>query len=124
MSEPANRANRRAGRRERGSAGEHQGAAVKKPVGEIGSANGAASYQPGATPQEQCPRNRQGLRARPNDCRPTVGPGFQPSWIGETVTQGVALGWYETGALPLRNKPTAALDAESAEVLGNIEALL
>jgi hypothetical protein len=53
-----------------------------------------------------------------------IRPGFQPSWIGETVTQGVALGWRRAGALPLRNNPTAALDAESAEVLGNIKALL
>jgi hypothetical protein len=43
-----------------------------------------------------------------------IRPDFQPSWIGEPVTQGVALGWHETGALPL-NKPTRpALDAESA----------
>ena len=52
------------------------------------SANGAASYQPGATPQEQCPPPRQGLKARAKGR--AVGPGFQPSWIGETVTQGVA----------------------------------
>ena len=86
------------------------------------SAKGAASSQPGATPQEQCPPPRQGLKARVNGR--AVGPGFQPSWIGETITQGVALGWFGAGALPLRNKPTAALDAESAEVLGNIKALL
>ena len=91
-------------------------------VAQIGSANGAASYQPGATPQEQCPPPRQGLKARPN--RAKIGPGFQPSRICETVTQGVALGWYAAGALPLRNNPTAARDAESAEVLGNIKALL
>jgi hypothetical protein len=24
-----------------------------------------------------------------------IGPGFQPSWIGEIITQGVALGWHE-----------------------------
>ena len=95
---------------------------MKKRVAEIGSANGAASYQPGATPQEQCPPTRQGLKARANGR--ADGPGFQPSAICETVTQGVALGWYAAGALPLRNKPTAALDAESAEVLGNIKALL
>ena len=89
---------------------------------QVRSANGAASYQPGATPQEQCPPPRQGLKARPN--RAKIGPGFQPSRICETVTQGVALGWYEAGALPLRNNPTAARDAESAEVLGNIKALL
>jgi len=44
------------------------------------------------------------------------------------VTQGVALGWYESGALPLQNandpSPIAALDAASPEVLGNIKALL
>jgi hypothetical protein len=49
--------------------------------------------------------------------------GFQPSRICETVTQGVALGWDGYGALPLRNT-LAALDAERAEVLGNIKALL
>ena len=64
------------------------------------SANGAASNQPGATPHEQCPPSRQGLKARANGR--AVGPGFQPSWIGETVTQGVALGWDGAGALPLR----------------------
>ena len=95
---------------------------MKKLVAKIGSANGAASSQPGATPQEQCPPPRQGLKARANGR--ADGPGFQPSWICETVTQGVALGWYEAGALPLRNKPNAAPDAENAEVLGNIKALL
>ena len=67
---------------------------------QVRSANGAASSQPGATPQEQCPPPRQGLKARANGR--AVGPGFQPSWIGETITQGVALGWDEAGALPLR----------------------
>ena len=65
----------------------------------VRSANGAVSYQPGATPQEQRPASRQGLKARANGR--AVGPGFQPSWICETVTQGVALGWDEAGALPL-----------------------
>ena len=83
------------------------------------SANGATSYQPGATPQEQCPPLRQGLKARANGR--ALGSGFQPSWICETVTQGVALGWDEAGALPLKSQPTAALDAESAEVLANIK---
>ena len=91
-------------------------------VAHVRSANGAASYQPGATPREQYPPTRQGLRARANGR--ADGSGFQPSGICETVTQGVALGWYGAGALPLRNKPTAALDAESAEVLGNIKMLL
>ena len=53
-----------------------------------------------------------GLKARDNPCG--VVSGLQPSWISETVTQGVALGWLGAGALPLRNKPTAALDAASA----------
>ncbi len=85
------------------------------------SAKGATLRQPGATPREYCPQNRRGLKARPSAFRRAVGPGLQPSRIGETITQGVALGWDEAGALPLRNKPTAALDAESAEVLGNIK---
>jgi len=38
------------------------------------------------------------------------------------VTQGV--GWNEGGALPLGNATIATLDAESAELLGNIKALL
>jgi hypothetical protein len=32
------------------------------------------------------------------------------------ATQGVALGWNESGALPFGNAAIAALDAESAEV--------
>ncbi len=67
---------------------------------DVGSAKGAISYQPGATPQEQCPPPRQGLKAR---AIPRAdGSGLQPSGMGGTVTQGVALGWYEAGALPLR----------------------
>ena len=73
---------------------------MNDPVSFPSSAHGAASSQPGASPQEQCPPSRQGLKARANGR--AVGPGFQPSWIGETVTQGVALGWDEAGALPLR----------------------
>jgi hypothetical protein len=38
--------------------------------------------------------------------------------MGETVTQGVALGWNKAGALPLGPAASAALDAECAEVLG------
>ena len=87
-----------------------------------------------------------------------IGSGLQPSIFFESDTQGVALGWRRAGALPLRNKPTAAQNAvsangaaprqpratpwehasignsgpkvranrpaESAEVLGNIKALL
>jgi len=66
---------------------------------QVRSANGAASYQPGATPQEQCLPTRQGLKARANGRADA--PGFQPSWICKTVTQGVALGWDKAGALPL-----------------------
>ena len=65
------------------------------------SANGAAPYQPGATPQENRTPQNSGLKARANPC--AVVSGFQPSWISETVTQGVALGWRRAGALPLRN---------------------
>ena len=65
----------------------------------VRSANGAALGQPGATPQEYCPPSRQGLKARPN--RAKIRPGFQPSWISQTVTQGVALRYLGAGALPL-----------------------
>ena len=65
------------------------------------SANGAAPYQPGATPQENRTPQNSGLKARANPC--AVVSGLQPSWICETVTQGVALGWRRAGALPLRN---------------------
>ncbi len=54
----------------------------------------------------------------------TVEAGLQPSRICETVTQGVALGWRKVGALPLTKTPIATLNAENAEVLGNIKALL
>jgi hypothetical protein len=40
------------------------------------------------------------------------------------VTQGVALGWNEGGALPLGNATIATQDAERADVLGNIKVLL
>ena len=86
------------------------------------SPNGAALSKPGAAPQEQYPPAHLGLKARSNLAQ--IGPGLQPSRSGGTVTRGVAPGWYEAGALPLTNPPTAALDAGSAEVLGNIKALL
>jgi hypothetical protein len=35
-----------------------------------------------------------------------------------TVTQGVALGWNNAGALPLGQAASAALDAKRAESLG------
>ena len=95
------------GQGERGSAGQHQGATMKngwqtKNPGALPlrSANGAAPYQPGATPQENRTPQNSGLKARANPC--AVVSGFQPSWISETVTQGVALGWRRAGALPLR----------------------
>ena len=48
------------------------------------------------------------------------------TWNHERLNgyQGVAVGWNEGGALPLGNATIAALDAESAEVLGNSKALL
>ena len=86
------------------------------------SANGAASYPPRATPWEgHAPRYR-GLKARPN--RRADGTGFQPSRNYGPVTQGVALGWYGAGALPLRMAAHAALDVESAEVLETIKRAL
>ncbi len=86
------------------------------------SANGAVPYQPGATPQERRTTTRRGLIAR--SMRRGVGPGFQPSVGWATDTQGVALGWYGAGALPLRRAARAALDAESAAVLETIKGLL
>ncbi len=63
---------------------------MKMPVAQFSSTKGATSYQPGATPQEQCPTSRQGLKAR---AIPRAdGPGFQPLGNCETVTQGIALG--------------------------------
>ena len=109
------------GQGERGSAGQHQGATMKngwqtKNPGALPlrSANGAVPSQPRATPWDPSMHRNQGLKARLNDCHRWVGSGFQPSCICKTVTQGVALGWRRAGALPLRNNPTAALDAESA----------
>jgi hypothetical protein len=86
------------------------------------SANGAAPSQPRATPWVGVSLMISGLKARDNRC--VVGSGLQPSEMGGTVTQGVALGWLVAGALPRRNQPFAALDAECAEVLGNIGGLL
>gem|GEM_PF-401734 len=68
-------------------------------------ANGALPSQPGSTPWEPSTRRNQGLKARLNDCRCAVGPGFQPSRICDAITQGVALGWRRAGALPLRSAP-------------------
>ena len=85
---------------ERGSAGQHQGAALNTVPSFFSSANGAVLYQPGATPQENRIPQNSGLKAR---AIPRAdGSGLQPSCICTTVTQGVALGWYEAGALPLR----------------------
>jgi hypothetical protein len=81
-----------------------------------------APQAPKARPEESDPSTTRGPKVRPN--RRTVEPGLQPSWFCETVTQGVALGWRKDGALPLRKTTIAALDAESAEVRGNIKALL
>jgi hypothetical protein len=50
------------------------------------SANGAASFQPGATPQERRAPRYRGLKARAN--RRAVGWGFQPLGIFGLVTQG------------------------------------
>ncbi len=74
------------------------------------SANGAAPCQPRATPWELRPPCEQGLKARGK--RRAVESGLQPLGICGPVTQGVALGWYEAGALPLRTGTTDAPDAE------------
>lgn len=73
---------------------------MKKDAVPLRSANGAAPYQPGATPQERYVPRDSGLKARA--ITRAHGSGFQPSGTGVVVTQGVALGWYEAGALPLR----------------------
>ena len=77
------------------------------------SANGAALYQPRATPWERHPTAHQGLKVLA--IRRAVRPGFQPSWMGETATQGAALGWHNAGALPLGNFAGAAQTLGAAE---------
>src|SRR5439155_17462546 len=68
------------------------------------SANGAASFQPGATPQvRRAPRDR-GLKARAN--RREVRSGFQPSWFWGHETQGVALGPEFGHFLPVSRSET------------------
>ena len=69
--------------------------------------------------RESDPSTTRGPKVRPNGR--TVEPGLQPSRICKSVTQGVALGWRKVGALPLTKTPIATLNAESAEVLGNIK---
>ena len=54
------------------------------------SAKGAASYQPGATPQENAPKNAKGLKARPIS-RADDESGLQPSDVSRN---------REPGALP------------------------
>jgi hypothetical protein len=84
------------------------------------SAKGAASCQPGATPQEHPPQNCRGLKARAN--LGAIRSGLQPSRVLGSVSQGVALGWHRAGALPLRigNGPSfgAAANARGADALG------
>jgi hypothetical protein len=64
------------------------------------SANGAATYQTGVKPRVAESPWIRGLKARL--MRPGNGTGFQPSISVRRVTQGVALGWYRGGALPLK----------------------
>ena len=85
-------------------------------------AKGAIQPEPRATPQEQRVPRYRGLKARAT--RRAVRSGFQPLGILALVPQGVALGWNEGGALPLGDATIAALDAESAEELENLESLL
>jgi hypothetical protein len=72
--------------------------------------------------RESNPFMTRGPKVRPNGR--TVGAGFQPSRFCETGPQGVALGWRKDGALPLIKTPIAELNAESAEVPGDIKELL
>jgi len=67
-------------------------------VARLGSTKGAASYQPGATPQEPHSPGNLGLKARAN--LRALGRGFQPPQLCATVTQRVAVCWYESGAFP------------------------
>ena len=53
------------------------------------SANGAASFQPGATPQERRAARDRGLKARAN--LRAVGSGFQPLGFWGHETQGAGL---------------------------------
>ena len=71
-----------------------------RPAQDAENANGAAPYQPGATPQETNPSTSRGPKVRPNGG--SVRPGFQPSMFFDLDSQGVALGWRRAGALPLR----------------------
>ena len=80
-----------------------RGAVMKKGMRMIGcrsifSTKGAATSQPRATPWEHASVRNSGLKARDN--RRAVWPGFQPSNILESDTQGVALGWLGDGASP------------------------
>ncbi len=72
---------------------------MKRHASSLWSAKGAKPYQPGATPQERWQPQPSGLKARA--IRLADGSGLQPSHRVATDTQGVALGWYGAGALPL-----------------------
>jgi len=70
----------------------------------LSSANGAASYQPGATPQGAGSEKQKGLKAR------FIGgalagkneTGLQPLRCNSRVSWGVAPGWYEAAPLALK----------------------
>ena len=71
------------------------------------SPNGAPHASPGQRPGYGSKRTDQALKGRPKQCpnpRPasTVRPGLQPSISFQSETQGVALGYLKTGALPLK----------------------
>jgi hypothetical protein len=93
---------------ERGGVGEYQEMVGMKKAGiwemcgsqAVLSANGAATYQTGVKPRVAESPWIRGLKARL--MHPVNGTGFQPSISVRRVTQGVALGWYRGGALPLK----------------------
>jgi len=69
------------------------------------SAKGAASYQPGATPQGSVKREILGLKARPiipTDCvPPAINRAFSARDSKQHASWGVAPGWYKAAPLAL-----------------------
>jgi len=70
------------------------------------SANGAALYQPGATPQETRRLQSRALKARliaggRRSFGGTIGRAFSPEHSRLTFSWGVAPGWYDAAPLAL-----------------------
>jgi len=78
---------------------------LKTGASPLWSANGAAHASPGQRPGVGSDQTSKALKGRSKPCRSarTDRPGFQPSISLQFVTtQGVALGYLRTGALPLK----------------------